>query len=383
MTRLVVAIGNAWARALVSMAMLVSMCAAAAQPVSLTQLGAGLALDPEQISLSGISSGAYMAQQFHVAHSAHIIGVGLVAGGPYRCAAGVYPPYSWLDLSGLYAATSKCSNTNPFWIFQGPPDIEFSRSETSNASVTRAIDDPRNMHGDRVWLLTGGADNTVPTTVVEALESYYRSYTQASNLHFERIVGAGHSMITDGFGNACATSKSPFISNCKFDAAGKMLAHIHGALQSAVAASGLTRALAFDQHAFFERGDASVSLHAVGHVYVPRQCRQGSSCRLHVAFHGCQQSQDQIGDAYYMRAGYNEWAESNGIVVLYPQTRAWSGSWFAPGSNPKACWDWWGYSGDHYHRKDGKQIRAVAAMINALLGADVLATRVLKGSAAK
>jgi hypothetical protein len=43
---------------------------------------------PPQISVSGISSGGYMAHQFHVAHSQHIMGAGIVAGGPYYCARG-------------------------------------------------------------------------------------------------------------------------------------------------------------------------------------------------------------------------------------------------------------------------------------------------------
>ena len=47
-----------------------------------------LKIDRTRISVSGISSGAFMAHQFHVAHSAHIMGVGIVAGGPYYCAEG-------------------------------------------------------------------------------------------------------------------------------------------------------------------------------------------------------------------------------------------------------------------------------------------------------
>ena len=35
-------------------------------------------------SVSGLSAGAFMASQFHVAHSRHVVGVGIVAGGPYR-----------------------------------------------------------------------------------------------------------------------------------------------------------------------------------------------------------------------------------------------------------------------------------------------------------
>src|SRR3954469_1155512 len=43
-------------------------------------------VDPTQISVAGISSGAFMANQLHVAHSADIMGIGVVAGGPFGCA---------------------------------------------------------------------------------------------------------------------------------------------------------------------------------------------------------------------------------------------------------------------------------------------------------
>ncbi|MFT5445176.1 MAG: poly(3-hydroxybutyrate) depolymerase [Gammaproteobacteria bacterium] len=354
-------------------AVVVASSTVAAQSLSLSEIGARLALDPQRISLSGVSSGAYMAQQFHVAHSARIMGVGLVAGGPYRCAAGVYPPFTWLDVTGLYAATSKCSNTNPLWIYQGPPDVEQSVRETRSAVAAGAIDDPRGMRGDRVWLFSGGEDTTVPSSVVDALSEYYRHYVDVTDIDHQRIATAAHAMITVDFGNDCAVAASPYINDCDFDAAGRLLKHLLGALQPAAARADVHAAVAFDQAAFADPDAPSTSLHAVGHVYLPQQCRLGGSCRLHVAFHGCRQSQDEIDDAFYQRAGYNPWAESNGIVVLYPQATSWSGDWLSPtDANPNACWDWWGYSGNNYASRDGKQMRAVAAMINALLGAEVL-----------
>ena len=42
--------------------------------------------DPAQISVAGISSGAFMANQFHTAHSADVMGAAMVAGGLYGCA---------------------------------------------------------------------------------------------------------------------------------------------------------------------------------------------------------------------------------------------------------------------------------------------------------
>src|SRR6266850_1811934 len=44
-------------------------------------------VDPAQVSVSGISSGAFMANQLHIVHTAGIMGAGMIAGGLYGCAA--------------------------------------------------------------------------------------------------------------------------------------------------------------------------------------------------------------------------------------------------------------------------------------------------------
>ena len=129
----------------------------------------------------------------------------------------------------------------------------------------------------------------------------------------------------------------------------------------------------FDQTAFFDVTDASVSLADTGFVYVPAACRDDAptpaACRLHVAFHGCRQYTALIDDDFYWGAGYNRWAEANRIVVLYPQTTAWNRTLDPTGltANPNGCWDWWGYSGADYFRQDGKQMQAVRQMIDRLL----------------
>jgi poly(3-hydroxybutyrate) depolymerase len=92
-------------------------------------------------------------------------------------------------------------------------------------------------------------------------------------------------------------------------------------------------------------------------------------CRLHVAFHGCEQYVDKIHDLFFRDAGYNAWADANHIIVLYPQAAPWLR--LADPSqitgNPKGCWDWWGYSGDDYLGQNGKQMRAVRGMIGRML----------------
>ena len=45
-----------------------------------------LGADLQQTSVSGLSSGGYMAGQFHAAHSKYVIGAAIVGAGPYACA---------------------------------------------------------------------------------------------------------------------------------------------------------------------------------------------------------------------------------------------------------------------------------------------------------
>ena len=54
----------------------------AAQPLP------GLGADGAGLTVSGISSGGYMAVQFQVAFSRQVRGAGIIAAGPYDCAEG-------------------------------------------------------------------------------------------------------------------------------------------------------------------------------------------------------------------------------------------------------------------------------------------------------
>jgi poly(3-hydroxybutyrate) depolymerase len=61
-------------------------------------------------------------------------------------------------------------------------------------------------------------------------------------------------------------------------------------------------------------------------------------------------------------AGYTRWADTNNIIVLFPQTAA------TP-FNPQGCWDWWGYTGREYLTRKAPQIVAVRRMVEQLAGA--------------
>ena len=76
------------------------------------------------------------------------------------------------------------------------------------------------------------------------------------------------------------------------------------------------------------------------------------------------------GIPFWLATGYNEMADTNNIVVLYPQAE---GIDDGATQNPEGCWDWWGYSSDSashpdYYSKQAIQIRAIHAMLQRLGG---------------
>jgi poly(3-hydroxybutyrate) depolymerase len=96
-------------------------------------------------------------------------------------------------------------------------------------------------------------------------------------------------------------------------------------------------------------------------VYIPAACDKGG-CAVHVAFHGCHQGRETVGERFYKGTGYNEFADTNRLIVLYPQARM---SDLA--GNPKGCWDFWGYSEPKtFYTREAPQMRAVVAMLDRL-----------------
>jgi poly(3-hydroxybutyrate) depolymerase len=306
-----------------------------------------LPIDPGSVTVSGISSGGAMATQFHVAHSGLVQGAGILAASPYRCAEG-----------SVREALGRC--------MQGEPEIPVSNlvEQTRQLAAGGRIDAVDGLKSDRVWLFHGAADPYVHAKVADALEAYYREFVTADNLARIELAGAGHTFPTaDAGAPPCNTTESPFVGSCGLDGAATLLGHAYGPLAPGRAArdAGL---VPFDQRPYGSAAGSS-GLAESGWLYVPEACAAGAAgaCRLHVVFHGCKQGGSFVGDAFVRRAGYLEVAEANGIVLLFPQIE----KSLRP-LNAYGCWDWWGYEGEDYATRDGRQVRAVRAMIADLLG---------------
>ena len=294
-----------------------------------------LVIDKTQTSVSGISSGGYMAVQLHVAYSATFKkGVGVVAGGPFYCAEG-----------SVTNATGRCmahSTSIP---------VAGLVTATSNWATQGLIDPTSNLTNSKVYLFSGTLDSAVKTAVMDDLKTYYQSYMPNANVVYKKDLAAEHAMVTDDYGSTCSTKASPYINNCNFDLAGAMLQHVYGPLNARNNGTLGGTFTEYDQTSFVSgHGMAST-----GWVYVPQSCAAGAPCKLHVALHGCKQNTADIGQQYIRNTGYNRWADTNNMVVLYPQTST---------AATNSCWDWWGYDSANYSKKSGPQMAAVKAMVD-------------------
>ena len=314
-----------------------------AQEIKSTVPVPALSLDVSNVTVSGLSSGGYMATQFHLAHSSWVKGVGVLAAGPYFCAKG-----------DITTALAQCVNK-----VEGNIDLSALSQTALQYESAGKIDSLSHLKNAKVWLFHGTQDTRVIAEVSNLLHQQYTSWTDTSNIKYINDKPMAHVFPTVSTGVNCMKAESPFIGNCDYDAAGDMLNHLIDGLKVP------DKALSGKLHTIDQQkiaGSNAKTLASEGFVYVPESCAKGQACRAHISFHGCNQYADAVGDAYTTQTGINEWADDNNIVVLYPQTKK---SLFMP-LNPQGCWDWWGYSSSDYANKEGAQIKAVTQILQSL-----------------
>jgi poly(3-hydroxybutyrate) depolymerase len=311
-----------------------------------------LGADLKQTSVSGISSGGFMAAQIATVYSSRFIGAGIIAAGPFYCA-------------GSTGTTEYLTNATAFCM--GPTSSAVGASgqkafeQAGELAAKAKIDPLAGVQRQRVYIFSGANDKTVKTAVVDQTEAFYR----AAGLGPEQIVydrhrEAGHSIVTANPDDLpCSAEQAPYINNCGFYQSQVLLRHIYPDRTAAPAKDPHGRLLRFDQ-AEFAKGDYT-SMDKVAWVYIPAACDKGG-CAVHVAFHGCHQGRETVGERFYKGTGYNEFADTNRLIVLYPQARM---SDLA--GNPKGCWDFWGYSEPKtFYTREAPQMRAVVAMLDRL-----------------
>ena len=325
---------------------------------AVVQLPSNLKINITDSSTSGLSSGGFMAVQLHVAFSNLFRGVGVFAGGPYDCAQGSESKATGVCLSGL------------------PSGVPVSTlvSITKTRSSSGAVDPVSNLNFARVYLFSGTLDFTVHQAVVTSCQTYYQNFISSSGaILYENTLEASHTWPTDNPNapNPCTVSESPYVARCSYDGAGTALQQIYGSLNPRTPWSGTLNGtlINFDQTPF---GSASAGMASSGYAYIPDACSAGTVvCKIHVALHGCLQNAQKVGTSFATGTGLNQWADTNNIIVLYPQIEC-TGSL---GGNPECCWDWWGYLSTQdssiYDTKTGPQMLAILKMMKQLSGSSL------------
>jgi poly(3-hydroxybutyrate) depolymerase len=320
--------------------LLIVMATTSAKVIKLSALN----IDPHGVTVSGLSAGGFIAVQMHIAYSNLINGSAIYAAGPYFCAEG-----------NLMTASEKC-----MYAFMSGPNIDQLISYTNTQATKGTIDPVSNLKDDKIYLFSGTKDSVVNPTVVQSLKEYYAEFVNSNNIVTEFDLAAQHCLPTLNYGEQCNVKMSPYIGKCQYDGAGVALKQLYG--------NSLTRGSAinanlyeFDQTEFFT--GTMTSLDQTGFIYIPTACANGATqCKLHMSFHGCEQGQSYIQDQFAANTGFNEWAEANNIVVVYPYVVKDTSL-----GNGNGCFDWWGYTDANYALQSGVQMKFSKSILDTLM----------------
>ncbi|MEY4764981.1 MAG: hypothetical protein RI907_1654 [Pseudomonadota bacterium] len=357
--------------------------------------------DPGNVTISGISSGAGMALQYAIAHSASVKGVATIAGPSWGCARG----YVTQAINQCM-----CGVNRPL-----PDALPLAQSLAKSGDIDKPLASGRPQKLAAAFVFHSPLDATVVASTGEASADFLQRFIgtppvvdrgHTTNDSDE----AGHGILSPQGADACrlapATDKT-FVRRCGDE---DNALDLFKALYPAVTFDATRRTdnvadadlVPFDQKPFvdavLQQGDyiapdgllyyfyptrsarrARLDMADQGLVYSPPACRvAGARCGLHVALHGCKQDVK----TFARTTGYVHWAELYRVVVVFPAVNQ-GGSpvsescaagpvssmadyaWYQP--NPNGCWDWWGYldgtERTRYLTKRGPQMQVLERIV--------------------
>lgn len=352
------------------------------------------------LGISGVSSGAAMALQYAVAHSAAVAGVGAIAGPGWGCADG-----------RVSQAINDCMCARR----AVAPKLAAARALAGGGAAIDSLVAGKPQALRQAYVFHSRDDRTVAEPAGTASVDFLAGFIGRPPVVDRGNAGdgsdrAGHGIISPDGSDACSAdgAQATYVRRCgAADNAGKLLLTLYGQgaaydASKRAAVSAVGELWQFDQQRLIDavRKDGatiasdrlwlglwpykssrrkSFDMAATGYLYVPPSCRQAAgNCRIHVALHGCKQD----AKTFAATAGYNNWAEHYKVIVVYPALKPDAplagevcgmeavsaiadGAWAEP--NPNGCWDWWGYLDtgvdNRYLTKQGPQLQVIERVI--------------------
>lgn len=301
-----------------------------------TLLGFSLSVfsaDPSKYSISGISSGGFMANQMATIFSSHFSGVATVAGGFYYCAEDYLPKKIKEDeltigtqnLFLFEPTTQMLADTlNPFVILNGanvnswfrpqkgnpiyqsvavcmgqPDKAKFPTDYLKTNAANSLVDPLIHLSEQKVLVFHGKSDSVLNLKMQKSLKNYYLSVgVKESNLL--TLTGKGsHNFPTDRQdGIDCATEKVPYVAACDLNLAEKILAHLFDdrIIRTEINKDHIYLVDQTNDLLNINKTEAdwvtpSPSIAPYGYFYASDKCLAApESCHLHIALHGCKMS---------------------------------------------------------------------------------------------
>lgn len=294
-----------------------------------------------------------------MAHSSYVQGVGIVAGGPYACVK-------------KHPLIINCLGIVPLFTINNELLIEEAHRQSSEGAIDPII----NVANQKVFIYSGQQDTTITNNVVRKTVDFYNTVGDLNKVQFVERRGE-HNFPTDfdaqGNGN-CAIPFYPFVANCGYDGAGNLLRHVLGTQLNNRNDGDPTGILVKFSQSELHPNPSSIGLGEHGFLYIPDDCLNlDVQCKLHVVFHGCQQSVTYLfhrNMQFIRNSGYIRMADTNRIILAFPQTVSRlirpSFPYVHPGSL-LACWDFFGIYGNDYSTKYGAQIHAIQNLVNKIV----------------
>lgn len=286
-----------------------------------------LSFSAAKVSVSGISSGAFMALQLMVLSSTEIETAVVLAGGPPQCAR-VYG-----------VQTIQVCMKSPEKI-----DVEALVKSGLQHNLTA------NNIKKKIVLYHGTQDGVVKPVSATKTQEFLLSLFPNWLVDVRWLNNGVHAWPTENYGLPCGTEESPWMNQCQQGFASMIMEEILMSPQQPqekVEQGGLQKKSWNPPWGSHMSSDYW--------LYSSKACEQ-QSCDLHVALHGCGMGEDQIADTFVQNSGLNSWAQANNVKILYPQIKT-------SLVNPYGCWDWFGYTGFNYDQDEGPQIRALVELI--------------------
>jgi len=372
----------------------------------------------QQYTISGFSAGGSLAVIHQIVHSDRVSAVGLIGGSPYGC--NVLPDSS--DTCSGWRSDSSAENTSIPWNnylklcqsyletreINGFIDslsnlkhkpvylVSGTKDSTVFQQVMRAVSDQFTNLGATVksefsldaehsWVVDNITCDRKGVAYIghnDRCCAYKPGYNHQNESSCPLPPNAAP-VPKGGCCGLCSTNGwRPPINNCDYDMTGEMFQFFFQNEQNTThhrtllprGQSNQSHLFQFNQSQFLPAGVNlnQARLLEVGFIYIPDQCRQWNTrlptlsnklsninCTLHIHYHPCGGNWKQVSTNYMLGTGHTAYAESNDMIILYPQTVG------SPNSTD-GCWDWYGGTGAEFDTKSGLQLTFVTNVIDQL-----------------